>query len=108
MQACHGHARAATELWVGAGGTGLVVAHMRSVEEKLREAAPEAKTSVVADAMVRAMAAHTLGFVKEVGCPTPFQMLGIFDSEPSDTSKSPPLAQNVIGMSPNEDCPWLT
>ena len=55
----------------------IVVAHMRSVEEKLREAAPEAKTSVVADAMVRAMAAHTLGFVKEVGCQTPFQMLGI-------------------------------
>ena len=43
----------------------LVAAHMRSVEEKLREAA-EAKTSVVADAMVRAMAAHTLGYVAEV------------------------------------------
>ena len=42
----------------------LVAAHMRSVEEKLREAA-EAKTSVVADAMVRAMAAHTLGYTKE-------------------------------------------
>ena len=39
----------------------LVAAHMRSVEEKLRETA-EAKTSVVADAMVRAMAAHTLGY----------------------------------------------
>ena len=38
----------------------LVAAHMRSVEEKLREAA-EAKTSVVADAMVRAMAVHSLG-----------------------------------------------
>ena len=44
----------------------LVTAHMRSVEEKLREAAPEAKTSVVADAMVRAMAAHTLGYSREV------------------------------------------
>lgn len=43
----------------------LVAAHMRSVEEKLREAA-EAKTAVVADAMVRAMAAHTLGYTKEV------------------------------------------
>ena len=43
----------------------LVTAHMRSVEEKLREAA-EAKTSVVADAMVRAMAAHTLGYVNIV------------------------------------------
>ena len=53
----------------GAGGRAeereLVAAHMRSVEEKLREAA-EAKTSVVADAMVRAMAAYTLGYVAEV------------------------------------------
>jgi hypothetical protein len=43
----------------------LISSHMRAVEERLRESA-DAKTSTVADAMVRAMAAHTLGYAEEV------------------------------------------